>query len=115
MVSAGEATRVPQLGQRCLTGEVDMRVIAAIDLRTALVSDVDILAVLDRRPAAAAAEWNGLSRRKLDEVIDRLIVILDPEARRVARPRRRPPRRDHPGQRGMADLWIQLPAVAAPR
>ena len=55
--------RLPQLAHRCLAGDVDVRVIAAIDTRTLLVGDPAILARLDALLAGTAPSWNALSRK----------------------------------------------------
>ncbi|OFJ53991.1 hypothetical protein BEL07_09680 [Mycolicibacterium grossiae] len=79
--------RFPLLAERCLAGDVDQRVIASIDDRTALVGDPEILARLDVTLARSAPGWNGLSRRKLEWVLDWLVLDVDPEAVRLAKER----------------------------
>ena len=87
--------RLTQLAHRCLAGDVDVRVIAAIDTRTLLVQDPDILARLDALLAEAAPTWNALSRKKLYGVIDWLVFELDPDARRMTRD-------------NQADRWVDV-------
>jgi hypothetical protein len=104
--------RLPRLAQRCLAGEVDPRVIAVIDSRTMLVQDPGVLAELDARLAEAAPRWNALSRGKLTEVVDWLVVELDPEAKRVARDRRDDRHVEiTPGEHGLSELHGRLCAV----
>ncbi|MFC7675837.1 DUF222 domain-containing protein [Mycolicibacterium sp. GCM10028919] len=104
--------RLPRLAQRFLAGDVDLRVIAIIDHRTTLVQDRDVLAELDARLAEAAARWNALSRAKLTEVVDWLVVELDPEAKRVARDRREDRHVEIiPGEHGLSEMHGRLSAT----
>lgn len=107
-------TRLPKLACRFLAGDFDERVVAMIDNRTALVQDPDILARLDGTLAENAASWNALSREKLKDVIDWLVIELDPEARRVARERNDDRHIDITGDRdGLSEVSGRLPAVDA--
>jgi hypothetical protein len=54
----------PQLAEVCWAGDVDYSVITVIDFRTGLISDPDVLAVIDTRLAREAPRWNRLSREK---------------------------------------------------
>ena len=104
--------RLPQLAHRFLAGEVDPRVIALIDHRTTLVRDPAVLAELDARLAEAAPRWNALSREKLTEVVDWLVVQLDPEAKRVARDRRDDRHVEiTPGEHGLSEIHGRLSAT----
>jgi hypothetical protein len=104
--------RLPRLAQRFLAGEVDPRVIALIDTRTTLVQDPGVLAELDARLAEAAPRWNALSREKLTEVVDWLVVELDPEAKRVARDRQDDRHVEiTPGEHGLSEIHGRLSAV----
>lgn len=117
-VSHGETlvTRLPRLAERFLAGDLDVRIVTTIDFRTALVTDTDVLARLDAMLADQAPGWNGLSRRKLTQVIDWLVINLDPQAQRITRDRTDDRRIDitpDPYQPGMADVYARLSAVAA--
>jgi hypothetical protein len=104
--------RLPRLAQRFLAGEVDLRVIALIDNRTTLVQDPGVLAELDARLAEAAPRCNALSREKLTEVVDWLVVELDPEAKRVARTRHDDRHVDiTPGEHGLSEMHGRLSAT----
>jgi hypothetical protein len=104
--------RLPRLAQRFLAGEVDLRVIAIIDTRTTLVQDPDVLAELDARLAEAAPRWNALSQAKLTEIVDWLVVELDPEAKRVARDRREDRHVEiTPGEHGLSEIHGRLSAT----
>jgi hypothetical protein len=108
--------RFPKLGEVFLAGLVDFRVIAAATFRTDLVQDNAVLAAIDEQLAATAPAWNTLSRQKICELVDWMVMELDPEALRVAK------QRDldrhigvEPGPYGMADIWgrVRGPDAAA--
>jgi hypothetical protein len=104
--------RLPRLARRFLAGEVDLRVIAIIDNRTTLVQDPGVLAELDARLAEAAPRWNALSQAKLTEIVDWLVVELDPEAKRVARDRQDDRHVDiTPGEHGLSEIHGRLSAT----
>ncbi len=77
--------RLPKLGAAMAAGEVDFRVISVVVFRTGLIVDATVLALIDARLAAAARSWNGLSRRKIVELVDWRVRELDPAAERAAR------------------------------
>ncbi len=103
--------RFPKLADVCLSGAVEFRVLAAIEYRTALITDPEVWARLDSELADLAPRCNGLSQEKLIARIDWLVIELDPEAIRVAR---RSDADRHvgisPDQHGMAELWGRLRA-----
>jgi Domain of unknown function (DUF222) len=109
-------TRFPKLGEVFLAGEVDFRVIAAAIFRTDLIRDPAALASIDDQLAAKAPAWNKCSREKIAELVDWMVIELDPEAVRVAR------QRDldrhivvKPGRDGTAEIWgeVRGPDAAA--
>lgn len=107
-------TRLLKVAQRFLAGDLDPRVVTAIDNRTLSVQDPDILARLDEILAEKAADWNALSREKLNDVIDWLVIELDPEARRVPRERHHDRHIDITGDKdGLSDVSGSLPTVDA--
>ena len=77
--------RLPRLGAALVAGLVDFRVVAVVVFRTGLITDEQVLADIDARLAVAAPGWNGLSRRRVTEVVDWFVRELDPAAERVAR------------------------------
>ena len=77
--------RLPKLGAAMAAGDVDFRVISVVVFRTGLIVDPAVLAAIDARLAVAARSWNGLSRRKIVELVDWRVRELDPAAERVAR------------------------------
>lgn len=104
--------RLPQLAAVCLSGEVDYRVLVAIEYRTGLMTDPAVLSEIDRELANRAPDWNSCSRAKLAELIDWLVVQLDPEAVRVARQTDDDRYLDvRPSKDGMAEIWGSVRAL----
>lgn len=77
--------RLPRLGEIFATGAVDYRVVSAAISRTALLTDTAALAEADAQLAERAPGWNTLSRRKVNERVDWLVVNLDSDAVRQAK------------------------------
>jgi hypothetical protein len=101
--------RFPALGAVFLAGAVDFRVIAAAIFRTDLLTDTDALATIDAQLAAKAPSWNTLSREKITERVDWLVIELDPDAVRVAKQRDLDRHIEvGPGQNGMAEIWGEV-------
>ena len=95
--------RFPKLGAVFVGGAVDFRVIAAAIFRTDLITDAAVLAQIDAELARKAPSWNKLSREKITELVDWMVIDLDPEAVRVARQRDLDRHIEvEPGQHGMA-------------
>ena len=108
--------RFPALGAVFLAGAVDFRVIAAAIFRTDLLTDTAALATIDAQLAAKAPSWNTLSREKITELVDWLVIELDPDAVRVAKQRDLDRHIEvGPGQNGMAEIWgeVRGPDAAA--
>jgi Domain of unknown function (DUF222) len=98
--------RLPRLASVCLAGEVDFRVLSAIEYRTGLITDPELLDQIDRELAQEAPHWNALSRAKVAERIDWLVSNLDPEAVRLARQDDVDRHIDvRPSKNGMAEIW----------
>jgi Domain of unknown function (DUF222) len=98
--------RLPKLGEVFLAGDVDFRVIAAAIFRTDLITDPAVLAKIDAELACKAASWNKLSREKITELVDWMVIDLDPDAVRVARQRDLDRHIEiGPGDNGMAEIW----------
>ncbi len=107
----GEALlkRFPELGAVFLAGNVDFRVIAAAIFRTDLIQDPDVLAKIDEKLARKAPAWNKLSREKVTELVDWMVIELDPEAVRVARQRDLDRHIEvSPGKNGTAEIWGEV-------
>jgi hypothetical protein len=99
-----------------VAGDVDFRVIAAAIFRTDLIADEDVLAKIDAELAAKAPSWNKLSREKITELVDWMVIDADPEAVRIARQRDLDRHLEvQPGQNGRADIWgsVRAPDAAA--
>ncbi|WP_141867203.1 HNH endonuclease signature motif containing protein [Arthrobacter sp. SLBN-53] len=82
-------TRLPAFAQVFAGGGVDLRVLRVILHRCALITDPDITAIIDTQLAAAAPSWNALSDERIAELIDWMIIEIDPVAVRRARETRR--------------------------
>ncbi|TQK28048.1 uncharacterized protein DUF222 [Arthrobacter sp. SLBN-53] len=82
-------TRLPAFAQVFAGGGVDLRVLRVILHRCALITDPDITAIIDAQLAAAAPSWNALSDERIAELIDWMIIEIDPVAVRRARETRR--------------------------
>lgn len=108
--------RFPALGEVFLAGRVDFRVIAAAIYRTDLIHDPDALATIDAQLAAKAPSWNKLSRERITELVDWMVIDADPDAVRVARQRDIDRHIDvRPGKNGTAEIWAEVrgPSAAA--
>jgi hypothetical protein len=101
--------RFPTLGEVFVAGLVDFQVIAAAVFRTDLIQDNDALASIDAELAAKAPSWNKLSREKICELVDWMVIEHDPEAIRVAKQRDLDRHIDVvPGENGMAEIWGEV-------
>lgn len=78
-------TRLPAFARVFSTGTVDLRVLRLILQRTALITDQDVMSVIDAQLAEAAPSWNALSDDRVAELVDWMIVDVDPDAVRRAR------------------------------
>ena len=77
--------RLPTLGEVFAAGAVDFRVIRIVDFRTALITDEQALAAIDEMVAYKAPGWNALSDKKLAQLLDWMVLDVDPDAVRVAK------------------------------
>ena len=106
--------RLPKLGAAMAAGEVDFRVISVVVFRTGLIVDPQVLAVIDARLAAAARSWNGLSRRKIVELVDWRVRELDPAAERAAQGVDEDRHVEiNPSEGGLAQFWGAVRAADA--
>ncbi len=76
--------RLPTLGEVFTAGAVDFRVIRIVAFRTALIRDEQALAAIDEMVAHKAPAWNALSDKKLADLLDWMVLDVDPDAWRVA-------------------------------
>jgi len=103
---------LPKLGAVFAAGLLDFRVIAAAVYRTDLISDPAALASIDEQLAAKAPHWNNRSRKKLDELIDWLVIDADPDAIRVANKHDDDRHLEvRPGPNGTAEIYGQVRAA----
>ena len=101
--------RFPTLTERFVAGHVDFRVIAAAIYRTDLIHDTDALAGIDSQLAAKAPAWNTLSRERITELVDWLVIERDPDAVRVATQRDLDRHIDvRPANNGTAEIWGEV-------
>ena len=77
--------RLPVLGEVFAAGAVDFRVIRIVDFRTALITDEQALAAIDEMVAYKAPGWNALSDKKVAQLLDWMVLDVDPDAVRVAK------------------------------
>ena len=104
--------RLPMLGAAMAAGEVDFRVIAVAVFRTGLITDPQVLEVIDAKLAAVAPGWNKLSRNKVMELVDRWVRHFDPAAERASRDADADRHVEiGPSHHGLAEFWG---AVRAP-
>ncbi len=101
--------RLPKLAEVFVAGAVDFRVIAAAIFRTDLITDHDALAAIDAQLAAKAPAWNRLSREKICELVDWMVLEADPEAIRVAKQRDLDRHIEvRPGPNGTAEIYGEV-------
>jgi hypothetical protein len=106
--------RFPKLAEVFVAGAVDFRVVAAAIFRTDLITDSAVLAKIDAQLARNAPQWNKLSREKVTELVDWLVIELDPDALRVARQRDLDRHIEvQPGLNSMAQIWSEVRAPDA--
>jgi hypothetical protein len=106
--------RLPKLAAVFLAGEVDFRVIAVIVYRSALITDTQARAKIDDLVARRAPHWNTLSYEKVTQLVDWMVVEVDPDALRVAKGRDDGRRIEvGPDQFGMAEIWGNVRAAEA--
>ena len=75
----------PKLAGVFAAGDVDFRVIRIIDFRTGLITDAEALAAIDEMLAHRARGWNALSDRRIAQLLDWMVLDVDPDAVRVAK------------------------------
>ncbi|WP_041311871.1 HNH endonuclease signature motif containing protein [Mycobacterium sp. JS623] len=101
--------RFPRLGAVFVAGLVDFRVIAAAIFRTDLIHDPEVLAGIDEQLAAKAPAWNTLSRERICELVDWMVIDADPEAVRIAKQRDLDRHIEvRPSQNGTAEIYGEV-------
>ncbi len=106
--------RFPLVAAEFAAGNIDFRIIVAVDFRTGLITDNDALARLDSTLAEKAPHWNTLSRARIAQLLDWLVVEADPDALRMTRQDNDDRHIDiQPSGNGMAELWGRMHAPDA--
>ena len=104
--------RLPELGEVFAAGAVDFRVIRIVDFRTALITDEQALAAIDEMVAYKAPGWNALSDKKLAQLLDWMVLDVDPDAVRVAKDSDDDRHFEvGPAQNGMAEIFGSVRAT----
>lgn len=108
-------TRLRHVGALLAQGNIDWRTVQLIISRTDLVLDEALIAKLDESLAARIGSWQGWSRQRVINAIDKLVLATDPDA---ARERRRRSAEDREigvtaQPNGMAELWGIVDAADA--
>ena len=98
--------RLPEVAAVFGQGRVDYRVVSAIVSRTDLIIDPAEVRRVDVVLGRQVGRWNRLSKAKINDLIDRIVVTVD---RLAKKPLRGPDdKRDvgiGPDHHGMAELW----------
>ncbi|QVI30012.1 DUF222 domain-containing protein [Mycolicibacterium neoaurum] len=101
-------TRLPAFAEVFAGGGVDLRILRVILHRCALLTDPDITTVIDSQLATVAPSWNALSDERVAELIDWMIIEVDPVAVRRARETRR---RRHLSLTPVGDGMVEIHGV----
>jgi hypothetical protein len=72
--------RLPLVGMVLAAGDIDYRMFQTIVYRTDLITDPDILAVVDGQLASRAPRWTSLSQGRLGREVDRIVAAADADA-----------------------------------
>jgi Domain of unknown function (DUF222) len=72
--------RLPLLGMVLAAGGIDYRSFQTMVYRTDLITDPDILAIVDGQLASRAPRWIALSQGKLSREVDRIVAKADQDA-----------------------------------
>jgi hypothetical protein len=104
--------RLPLLAEAFAAGCIDYRVIRIVAFRTALLTDEQAIAAIDEMLAYKTPGWNTLSDKRVVQLVDWMVLDLDPDALRVARERDDDRHvevtADHSG---MAEIWGRVRAT----
>jgi hypothetical protein len=80
--------RLPKLAEVFKAGDIDQRTFATIVYRTDLITDRDLLAVVDGQLALIAVRWPSMTRGRLAGHIDKIVAKADADAVRRRAERR---------------------------
>ena len=74
--------RLPQVAGVFCAGDIDLEAFSTIVFRTDLIEDPEVLAAVDGKIAARVTRWPSLSRGRLSQKIDKIVVNADADALR---------------------------------
>ena len=80
--------RLPKLAEVFKAGDIDQRTFATIVYRTDLITDRDLLAVVDGQLALTVVRWPSMTRNRLAGHIDKIVAKADADAVRRRTERR---------------------------
>jgi len=80
--------RLPRVGALLVAGDIDYRTFQTIVYRTDLITDTQVLAVVDAELALKVARWMGITQGRLGGQVDRIVTRADQDAVRRRRERR---------------------------
>ncbi len=72
--------RVPQVGAVFQAGDIDFEAFSTIVFRTDLIEDPDVLAAVDAKVAAKVTRWPSMSRGRLSQKVDAIVLRADADA-----------------------------------
>ncbi|RAU92650.1 hypothetical protein DQP58_18220, partial [Mycobacterium colombiense] len=72
--------RLPKVGAVFKSGDIDFRMFATVVFRTDLITDPQVLAVVDARLAANVARWPSMTPSRLAAQVDKVVARADADA-----------------------------------
>lgn len=72
--------RLPKVGEVFQAGEIDYRTFQTIVFRTDLITDREVLAVVDEKLAINAPRWPSMTQSRLAAQIDKIVAKADADA-----------------------------------
>ncbi len=79
--------QLPQVAEVFKAGDIDMRLFQTMVYRTGLITDREVLAVVDGQLAAQVTRWPSLTKSRLAGKIDQIVAKADADAVRRRRER----------------------------
>jgi hypothetical protein len=81
--------RLPKVGEVFRAGDIDYRTFQTIVYRSDLITDPEVLAVVDAQLAATVARWPSMTRGRLAAQVDKIVAKADADALRQHTQRQR--------------------------
>jgi Domain of unknown function (DUF222) len=72
--------RLPKVGEVFEAGDIDFRLFQTLVYRTDLITDNDVLAVVDAALAVNVAHWPSMTRGRLGAQVDKIVANADVDA-----------------------------------